>query len=255
MRLDEVYIIMLKGKNAIVTGARRGIGRATVDVFAKNGANVWACARNYDADFEKELMELSRKYNVDIWPIYFDIEDEIQIKEAIKEIKKQENQVDILVNVIGMADFSTSFTMTSLKKMKRVFDINFWGMTMLTQYAARLMMRNSSGSIINVSSISGLEGTPAQYEYAASKAAINGGVRQLSRELWRYGIRVNAVAPGVIATDMGNQIEEELKKNTINHIIMKREGRPEEVANVIAFLASDLSSYMTGQIIRVDGGV
>ncbi|MBC5689814.1 SDR family oxidoreductase [Mediterraneibacter sp. NSJ-55] len=245
---------MLKGKNAVVTGARRGIGRATVEVFAKNGAAVWACARRYDEGFEKDMMELSRKYHADILPVYFDITDEGQIKEAVKTIKSQKKQVDILANIAGTADFSKSFTMNSVESMKRIFDINFWGMTVLTQYISRLMIRNNRGSIVNVSSIAAIEGTPAQYEYAASKAAVNGGMRQLAWEMQKYGIRVNTVAPGIIATDMGNQIEDELKETVLKHIIMQREGSPQEVANVIAFLASDLSSYMTGQIIRVDGG-
>lgn len=246
---------MLQGKNAIVTGARRGIGKAVVEVFAKNRANIWACARTYDEDFEADMVEFADKYKVQIWPVYFDILDENQIKTGIQAIRKQNSQIDILVNVAGIADESTSFAMSSLEKMKRVFEVNFWGATILTQYVSRLMMRNRTGNIIHISSVAGIDGTPAQYEYAASKAAVNGGVRQLARELWQYGIRVNAVAPGIVGTSMGNQISDDLKRATIQHVIMQREGRPEEIANVAAFLGSDLSSYMTGQIIRVDGGM
>lgn len=246
---------MLKGKNTIITGARRGIGRATVEVFAKNGANIWACARKEDRDFEEDMLNLSKKYNVSIWPIYFDLGDEMQIKTAVQNIRKEKLQIDALVNVAGIADESSSFTMSSVEKMRGVFDINFWGITLLSQYIARLMMRAKTGSIINISSIAGIDGTPAQYEYAASKAAVIGGVRQLSRELGTYNIRVNAVAPGIVETDMGSQIGDELRDEVISKVIMKREAKPEEIANVIAFLASDLSSYMTGQILRVDGGM
>lgn len=246
---------MLKGKTAIITGARGGIGRACVEVFALNGADIFACARKKDEPFETDMDSLARKYGVRIVPIYFDVTNEKQVKDGIKDIRQQSHKIDILANVAGFADFSTSFTMSSIEKMKRVFDVNFWGVTLVTQYVSRLMMRYHSGSIINVSSMAGLEGTPAQYEYAASKAAVVGGVRQLSRELWQYGIRVNTVAPGVINTDMGSQIDPELHKKVLSHIIMGRDGKPEEVANVIAFLGSDLSSYMTGQVVRVDGGV
>ena len=246
---------MLQDKNAVITGARRGIGRATVEVFAHNGANVWACARKYDEAFETDMRHLSEKYNVSISPIYFDIADEIQIKKAVQLIKKQCDNLDILANVAGTVDDSMSFTMSSTETMKKIFEVNFWGMTTITQYIARLMMRNGKGSIVNVSSIAGIDGQPAQYEYAASKAAVNGGTRQLARELWKYGIRVNAIAPGIIDTDMSTHIESELRRRSIDNVIMKRAGRSEEIANVIAFLASDLSSYMTGQIIRVDGGI
>lgn len=245
---------MLTGKTAVITGARRGIGRKTVEVFAKNGADVFACARKEDEQFERDMTELATLCQVKVIPVYFDVTDEDEVKEAVKRIRKECPRIDILANIAGMADFSTSFLMTPIDKMRRTFEVNFWGTTLVTQYISRLMMRYKSGSIINISSMSGLEGTPAQYEYASSKAAVIGGARQLARELAPYHIRVNTVAPGIIATDMGGEIEPELRKRVMTRIMMDREGTPEEVANVIAFLGSDLSSYMTGQIIRVDGG-
>lgn len=246
---------MLTDKNAIITGSNRGIGRATVEIFAKNRSNIFACARKKNEKFEQEMADIADKYGVEVYPIYFDVTLEEEIKKAVKKILKINPKIDILVNAAGIVEESTSFTMATVEKMHRVFDVNFWGVTILTQYVSRIMMRNKKGSIINISSIGGLDGGPAQYEYAASKAAINGAVKQLSRELWQYGIRVNAVAPGVINTSMGNKIRDELKKRTLDKIIMGRFGEPEEIANVIAFLASDMSSYMTGQIIRVDGGM
>ena len=247
--------MMLKGKNAIITGARRGIGRATVEVFAKNGANIWACARKFDKIFEQDMTRIADKYGVEIWTIYFDVTDETQIKDAVQVIRKQKTTVDILVNIAGIADESTSFQMTQIDKMKYVFDVNFFAVTRLIQYTSRLMMRQNRGSIVNISSIAGLDGTPAQYEYAASKAAIIGGTKNLAREFVANNIRVNAIAPGMIETDMGEQIDENLKNDILSKVIMKRMGKPEEIANVAAFLASDLSSFMTGQIIRVDGGI
>lgn len=246
---------MLQGKTAVITGARRGIGKKTVEIFAKNGADIFACARTQDEGFERELEILAQENDVRIFPVYFDVADEAAIKEGIKLIRKQSKQIDILVNLAGVADASTSFQMSSIEKMKHVFDVNFWGTTLMTQYISRLMSRNHSGSIVQIASVAALDGVPAQYEYAASKAAILGGVRQLAHELWQYGIRVNAIAPGVCDTDMGDQIEKSLKERVLENTIMKRAGKPEEIANVIAFLGSDLSSYMTGQIIRVDGGI
>ena len=246
---------MLKGKNTIITGARRGIGRATVETFAKNGANIWACARKPDEGFEQDMKCIAEKYSVQIWPVYFDVTNESQIKEAIRVIHKQKISVDALVNVAGIADESTSFQMTQMDKMKHVFDVNFFAVTRLIQYVSRLMTRQNSGSIVNIASIAGLDGAPAQYEYAASKAAIIGGTKNLARELAGNNIRVNSVAPGMIETDMGAQIDESLKNEMLSKVIMKRMGKPEEIANVAAFLASDLSSFMTGQVIRVDGGI
>ena len=246
---------MLKKKNAIITGARRGIGRATVEVFAKYGANVWACARKPDTDFEQDMKNIAEKYDIQIWPVYFDVVDNEQVKQAIQAIRKQKIMVDALVNVAGIAEVSTSFQMTPLDKMKRVFDVNFYAVTLLIQYVSRLMTKQNSGSIVNIASIAGLDGTPAQYEYAASKAAIIGGTKNLAREFAGNNIRVNSVAPGMIETDMGAQIDEALKNEILSKTMMKRMGKPEEIANVAAFLASDLSSYMTGQVIRVDGGI
>lgn len=246
---------ILDGKNAIITGARRGIGRATVEVFALHGANVWACARKQDDAFESEMDAVANAYGTSIWPVYFDVTNDAEVKSAVQNIRKQKVSIDALINVAGIADDSTSFQMTSIDKMKHVLEVNFFAVTLLTQYITRLMVRQNYGSIVNIASIAGIDGTPAQYEYAASKAAIIGGTRNLARELASNNIRVNAVAPGMIATDMGAQIDESLKNDILSRVIMKRLGKPEEIAGVVAFLASDLSSYMTGQIIRVDGGM
>ena len=246
---------MLKGKNAIITGARRGIGRAAVETFALFGATVWACARKQDDVFEEDMRQITEKYSVSIWPVYFDVTDEAQIKQAVHAIRKQKVNVDVLVNMAGIVEESTAFQMTSIDKMKRLFDTNFFAVTLLTQYISRLMVRQNRGSIVNIASIAGVDGEPAQYEYAASKAAIIGATRHLARELASNNIRVNAVAPGVIETKMGAKIEENLREHILDKVIMKRMGKPSEIANVVAFLASDYASYMTGEIVRVDGGM
>lgn len=247
--------LILEGKNAIITGARRGIGRKTVEVFARNGANIWACARKPDPAFEEDMKELSERCGVTVEAVYFDTTDENQIKAAVMKIRKSKRTADILVNAAGVAEESSSFAMTAMEKMKRVFEVNFFGLTLLTQYAARLMIRQNKGCIINISSIAGIDGRPAQYEYASSKAAVIGGVRQLARELAPYNIRVNAVAPGIVDTDMGELIDENLKETVLSNVMLKRIAKPEEISNAIMFLASDFASYITGQVLRVDGGM
>ena len=247
--------MLLSGKNAIITGAAGGIGKATVEYFAANGANVWACELRSSEQFEKDMADISDKYGVWIETVYFDVSDEEQVKEAIKQIRSKKCSIDILANVAGIAAASTSFYMTDMAKMRKVFEINFFALTLLTQYVSRLMLRQNYGSIVNIASIAGIDGDPAQYEYAASKAAVIGGTKKLARELAPYNIRVNAIAPGMIQTDMGAKIENNLRDEILSKVMMKRMGKPEEIAHAIAFVASDMASYMTGQVIRVDGGM
>lgn len=246
---------LLSNRNAIITGARRGIGRATVESFAKNGANIWACAREKDDAFEADMAAVAREYGVEIWPVYFDVTDETQVKQAVQTIRRQKKDVDVLAALAGIAGEKTSFPMSSMANIRQVLETNYFAVTLLTQYVVRLMIRQNRGSIVYVSSIAGLDGTPSQYAYASSKAALIGAMKNLSREVAPHHIRVNAVAPGMIETDMGGEIEETLRNEMLSKVIMKRMGRPEEVADAITFLASDLASYITGQVLRVDGGV
>lgn len=246
---------MLKGKNAIITGARGGIGMATVKVFAENGANVWACDLAWDDESRKQLRKDEEKYNVWIKPVEFSITNDFQIKNFTQMLIKEKHAVDILVNNAGITAESTTFHMTSIDKIKEVMSVNFYGMTLMSQYISRLMARVKKGSIINIASVAGIDGTPAQYEYVASKAAVIGATKELAIELGKQGIRVNAVAPGITDTRMGEKVEEKLKNDTLTNTIMKRLAKPEEIANVIAFLASDKAGFITGQVLRVDGGM
>ena len=247
--------MLLKGKTAVITGCNRGIGKAVLEVFAENGADIFACVRKERPEFSEEIQRLASKYQVEIIPLYFDLIDGEAMKAAIGAIRKTRKPIDVLVCNAGIIAENALFQMTTLDNMRRLFDVNFFAQMQLTQYISRLMQRNKNGgSIINVASIAGLYGSPGQSEYVGSKAAIIGVTKTLARELGAHNIRVNAVAPGIIDTDMAKHVATEYSDALVKLSALARRGTPEEVANVILFLASDLSTYITAQTIKIDGG-
>lgn len=246
--------MVLKNKNAIITGCLQGIGKATLEEFAKNGANIWACALEYNADFESFCDKLANENNVWIKPIYFNLLSQDEIKAAIKSISSEKCQVDILVNIAGMTRDAITH-MVTMEQMKLIFEINFFSQIYLTQFVTKLMIKQGYGSVINTSSISAIDGSYGQLSYSASKAALIGATKTLSKELASKGIRVNAIAPGVIATEMNKIVPDNIIQENIKKMKIKRLGGADEVAKTILFLASDLSNYITGQIIRIDGGI
>jgi len=246
--------MLLNGKNAIVTGCLRGIGRATMELFARNGANIWACCQNQDEEFERDIRELSKEIGVAIVPVYFDLADNEQLKAGLRTIAASKQKIDVLVNVAGMTH-NALFHMTSMEKMKYVFEIDFFSQIQVTQYITKIMAKQKSGNVINISSIAGMDGNPGQIAYSSCKAALIGATKTLAAELAPYNIRVNAIAPGVIETNMTSDLPQEAFSRLMSKSCIKRKGVTDEVANVLLFLASDLSSYVTGQVIRVDGGI
>lgn len=243
----------MEGKNAIVTGARKGIGRSIVEEFAENGINIWACASRENCDFEADMQALAQKNNVWIKPVYFDLQEETEIKDAVKTIFGEKLPVDILVNNAGIPS-SGLMQMTSLATLRQVLEINFVAQIYLMQLVSKVMMRQQKGTIINMGSVGGIEAREGYLAYGSSKAALLWATRSVSKELAKYNIRVNAVAPGLIQTDMGDYKKESEQEKIINGISMKRWGRPEEIAKAVLFLASEDSSFMTGTILNVDGG-
>lgn len=247
--------LLLKGKTAVLTGSNRGIGKAMLEVFARNGANIWACARKPDDRFTDFVVNLTKETGVTISPVYFDLADVEQVKLGAKTIMSAKQPMDVLVNNAGII-YTALFQMTTVDKMKEVFDINFFSQMLFTQYIVRIMTRQKSGSIINISSSAAIECNEGRTAYAASKAAMICSTKVMAKELAAYNIRVNAIAPGLTETDMmrGSTPEDALA-STLQRTCMKRVGRPKEIANTALFLASDASSYITGQVLRVDGGM
>ena len=245
---------MLQGKTAVITGCNRGIGRAILEDFAKHGADLFAIIRKENPSFSEYCKELSQQYDVAIEVVYADFSDEEQVKQVAKEILKTKKPIDILVNNIGIGNPLSLLTMTKMETVRDAFQINLFSGLLLTQQISKSMMRRKRGSIIFISSSAAYDGG-ANVEYSASKAAVIGAARRLAVELGPFEIRSNVVAPGLTATDMGNSMRPEDEAIALSKNIMKRKGEPEEIADAVVFLASDMSRFMTGQVLRVDGGL
>ena len=247
--------MLLKKKNAVVTGCNRGIGRSVLEIFSKNGANVFACVRRIDEKFKIFVKNLEKKYKNKIYIIKFDLENQSIVKSAAEEILSKKLIIDILVN--NAATIHTSvFQMTKNKTLKNLFEVNFFSQTAFTQSILKSMIKSKSGSIIYVSSSAAIDGNDGRSAYASSKAALIAQSKVLSREIGQLNIRVNAIAPGLTNTEMMvNNTKEKIIEKVKLSTSLKRIGRPEEIADVVMFLASDLSSYITGQVLRVDGGI
>ena len=247
--------MVLENKNIILTGSNRGIGKSTLEVLLKNGAFVYACVRKIDEKNQDFFDKLNLIYKNKILPVELDLGNEDSIKLAADFIIKKNKKIDILVNNAGSI-ITSNFLMTSNKITKSLFDINFFNQNLFTQYIVKNMIKNKSGSVIFISSTSAIDGTAGRSAYSASKAAIISQAKVLSRELGIFNIRVNVIAPGLTNTDMmKDNTKEEFIKEYQNNTSLKRIAEPEEIANVVLFLASDMSSYLTGQTIRVDGGI
>ena len=186
---------MLQGKNAIITGARSGIGLATLKLFAKNGCNCWAVIHRDDEGFLNKIHQLEEERKIWIKPVHMELDNSDSIKEGIKEIVKEKLSIDILVNAAGIVSPNRLFSMTKMEDIRRVMEVNFFSAIELTQLVCRSMMRQRSGSIVNIASIAAWGEDTSQMEYAASKAALVIATKKLARELGSAGIRVNAVAP------------------------------------------------------------
>lgn len=244
-----------RGLNAIVTGARTGIGLAVVKKFASQGVNVWAVVHKEDADFLDGINKLSLSHDVWIKPVYIDLANEDAISNGIKSIIQEKQAIDILVNAAGVVSPNRLIQMTNLSDMHKVMNVNFFASILIAQLVSRIMCRQRSGSIINIASVAAWDVDLAQLEYVASKAAVIAATKKMAKEWGKSNVRVNAIAPGITRTKMLDEMDETLLQCVTNDISLKCIGEPDDIANICAFLASDDSKYITGQTIRVDGGL
>ncbi|ABP67197.1 3-oxoacyl-(acyl-carrier-protein) reductase [Caldicellulosiruptor saccharolyticus DSM 8903] len=244
---------LLKDKVALITGASRGIGRAIALKFGQNGANV---VINYSSsEFQAQtLKEEIEKLGVKALTIKCDVSNSEEVNAMFSQIEKEFGRLDILVNNAGITKDGLILRMNE-EDFDKVIAINLKGAFLCAKAASKIMVKQREGNIINISSVVGIIGNVGQTNYAASKAGIIGLTKSLAKELSSRNIRVNAIAPGFIKTDMTEVLSDKVKEMMLSSIPLGRFGEAEEVANVALFLASSLSSYITGQVIVVDGGM
>ena len=244
---------LLSGKTVLITGAGRGIGRAVAERFAAEGATLFLTVR--DAEQGTLLAgQLQADYGIDCHALCCDVSDADSVKALFRELFTYNKRLDVLVNNAGVLD-DALIGMVTPGQVERTFASNCFSVLYCSQYAARMMQRAGGGSIINLSSIIGRVGNAGQAVYGGSKAAVIGITQSLAKELAAQQIRVNAIAPGFIDTDMAHSLPEDKFQQRLQSIAMGRIGSADEVAKVALFLASELSSYVTGQVIGVDGGM
>ena len=244
---------MLKDKVAIVTGGTRGIGRAIALKLADHGANIVINYRNSDKEAE-ELKAILEGKGVKVLTVKCDISNFEDSKNLMDKCKEVFGKIDILVNNAGITKDTLIMRMKE-EDFDNVIDVNLKGTFNCAKHASAIMLKQRFGKIINMTSVVGIAGNAGQVNYAASKAGVIGLTKSLAKELGSRGITVNAVAPGFINTDMTASLSEKVKEEASKNIHLKRLGDPEDVANLVGFLASDAANYITGQVINVDGGM
>jgi 3-oxoacyl-[acyl-carrier protein] reductase len=245
--------MLLKGKTAIVTGGSRGIGKEIVMLFLAHGATVYFIDL-MESEHLGEMESAAREAGVKVFFKQADVANEEQITAVIKEILKENEHIDILVNNAGITRDGLVFRMP-LENWEKVLQVNLTSAFLASKHIAMAMMRQRSGSIINMASIVGVGGNVGQTNYSASKGGLIAFTKSLAKEVASRGVRVNAVAPGYIITEMTEKLSPEAKQAMLGVVPMGRGGTPEEVAKAVLFLASDLASYITARVIQVDGGM
>ena len=240
-------------KIALVTGGSRGIGKEIAIALAKEGSNI---AISYGNNYESamEVIKEIKSFGVDAIAVKADVSVSEDVKNLVKTIEEGLGTIDILVNNAGITKDNLLIRMTE-EDWDSVMDVNLKGVFLCTKAVSRTMMKKKYGKIINITSVVGITGNAGQGNYSASKAGVIGFTKSMAKELASRGIRVNAVAPGLIETDMTNVLKDEVKAEMLKMIPLNTMGNPEDIANLVVFLASEKSDYITGQIIKIDGGM
>lgn len=241
-------------KVCVITGAAQGIGKSIAERFAGDGAIVYACDRQ-EGSMDAWGEQCAAAQGTRVIPLYFDVTDAAAVKSAFMLIFKREGRIDVLVNNAGVV-FNKKIGMIVRPETELMFRVNVIAVIEMVQLVSRLMARNGGGSIVNIASVTAVLGSPGQSAYSATKGAIMAFTKSAAKELAPLGIRVNAVAPGIVKTERFSELYEESGEKIdtrIRKIALERLGTPEDVANACAFLASDRASYISGQILGVDG--
>lgn len=242
---------LLENKVCLVTGAAKGIGRTIAERYAKDGAFVYANDLK-EGEMDEWAKELSERENTTVVPLYFNICDFDAVVKSVMRIKKEQGRIDVLANNAGIVTYEP-LLLIDFDKLRKMFEVNVIAMIHLIQMVSKVMKRQKSGSIINMASIVGLKGAKGQLSYSATKGAVISTTLSASKELAEYNIRVNAVAPGMVATErFKNEIEGRFEER-LQSVGMGRFADPEEIADVYSFFASDRSKYVTGQVLGVEG--
>ncbi len=250
--MKSAETLLLSGKTVIVTGAGRGIGQAMAALFAENGAIVYANDVRKDS-VEVWAGEVNRSAPGEVRPLYFDICSETEAKNAVMLVRKECGHIDGLVNNAGV-EYNELIGMISSENMEKMFRVNVFGTINMLQVVSRIMGRQQEGgSIVNIASMTALRGNRGQLVYSATKGAVISLTKSAAKELAAKKIRVNAIAPGLTNTEMMKQADPEKLKARIDNICMGRLAEPEDIAKACLFLLSDLSGYVSGQILAVDG--
>ena len=239
-------------RNVIITGSNRGLGKAFTEKFAANNYDIWACARRETEEFVLMIENLSAETGARITPVYFDLTDEKAMRDAMKKIFSEKKNIDVLINNAGIAH-GGAFTMTPVSKMREVYEVNVFAQVNIMQMVSRKMMRQKDGGcIINMCSVAGIFFNPGFLAYGSSKAALIWITRMAAKELGKYNIRVNGIAPSFADTDMGHfnppeKIKEHLEAMGLPAGMLS----PKEIADVAFYLASDSSQSITGHILQI----
>lgn len=245
---------ILQGKNILVTGTARGMGHQMVETFAANGANVFAHARTSTDEQLAYCKEVADKYSVQVIPVFFELTDPEAIKAGVKEIRGYKVPINGLVNNAGIT-MNALFQMTRMEDLRNQFEVNFFAPFLLTQYITKLMVRSGGGSVVNIASTAGEDGNSGKSAYGSSKAALVCMTKAIAEELGENNIRANSILPGITATEMLSSMPDYIIDEEKSITALGEPGTPANIADTAAFLLSDYSSYITGQAIRVDGGV